>query len=666
MAQQELFESYASINRQLSETREFFHSEGRFGDSNAKLDEIAKIFAICFAYAKNLIEARRPPFATDEVIVRLQDSFEEVVKLARLCDSQGQSVFGSDTVLHFQAGDEPIVERLLRLVTTAVSSATEFSAKQQSFDALNEIFGHFVRDNFRSNVEDAQYMTPPEVVDFISNLTIELLEKSDDAWAENRELIVIDPCCGVGSFLSSFYQRALRLKPSAKVRLVGQDKVQRMVRLSAINLLLFNDDKFSISSGNSLSMDSPLGAFNGRADVVLTNPPFGARFSARAIGSFGPQSLPIFAPLANRLSSVDSELLFVDRDLALLRDGGFLLIVVPDGVISAKGIAAIVRSGVVRSARVRAIVELPSVTFAQAGTRTKTAVLVLEKCRPEKDDRTFLAQAETLGFEVGSRKGVNLKRIEGTNDLLEIEKSFKRSISEVGAGPILNDKPACVVLPEAEVIGGSWTPKHYSPSRIQAIEAISRESTVNSRKLKDIVEFIEDEKVERWQSGSSFISVLHIISEGVIDIDGIRDYQPKTPGFRVKPGDILVSRINPRIPRVLVVPHLSSRILCSSEFAILRSTEYDPYFVAYLLLSKLAQSQIRTLTSGTSASHNRIRSSDLENVVLGIPKIGSSQAAALHHLVSEYKSNILNLLEASIAVTELRDREISWLGPEVA
>jgi hypothetical protein len=33
-----------------------------------------------------------------------------------------------------------------------------------SFDGVNEAFGHFVQDSFRNRKEDAQYMTPPEVV----------------------------------------------------------------------------------------------------------------------------------------------------------------------------------------------------------------------------------------------------------------------------------------------------------------------------------------------------------------------------------------------------------------------------------------------------------------------------------------------------------------------
>jgi len=72
--------------------------------------------------------------------------------------------------------------------------------------------------------------------------------------------------------------------------------------------------------------------------------------------------LPFFSsPIQLRGPIVDSELLFVDRDLHLLREGGLLAIIVPDSVISAKGTPALLRHHLKHTVEVRAVVELPSV-----------------------------------------------------------------------------------------------------------------------------------------------------------------------------------------------------------------------------------------------------------------------------------------------------------------
>jgi len=93
------------------------------------------------------------------------------------------------------------------------------------------LFGHFVRDNFRGNIEDAQFLTPSEVVDFMVNLAIEELRASGRLELE-QPLLVADPCSGVASFLTAFSTRYADLdctKP--ELRIVAQDKVERMVRL---------------------------------------------------------------------------------------------------------------------------------------------------------------------------------------------------------------------------------------------------------------------------------------------------------------------------------------------------------------------------------------------------------------------------------------------------
>ena len=106
-------------------------------------------------------------------------------------------------------------------------------------------------------------------------------------------------------------------------------------------------------------------------------------------------------------------------------------------------------------------------------------------------------------------------------------------------------------------------------------------------RLSDLVGEPRRRRPEPYSAGKLFISVLHVIGEGILDLSAVRSYQPITPGIPISPGEVLISRLNPRIPRVLVVPDLGAPMLCSSEFEVLRPKKnISPYAIAFLLMSR--------------------------------------------------------------------------------
>ena len=80
----------------------------------------------------------------------------------------------------------------------------------------------------------------------------------------------------------------------------------------------------------------------------------------------------------------------------------------------------------------------------------------------------------------------------------------------------------------------------------------------------------------------------------------------------------------------------------------------DPYMIAFLLLSAPVQAQIQSLTSGTSASHNRVRTEDLGKVALPLPALGSSASERVGALVREYRDNLRRMFEDSWRLAALR------------
>lgn len=664
--------AYADIYEQLGELREEFHRSGRLDDSNAKLDEVSKLFAAYIAYRTNEISAFPDP-ADRDVVSRLQRAVAETIKLPQYTSNESGSVFGHQPGLALRDADSALASNLVRLVRNCVDTAFGLRAVGKPFDVLNEAFGHFVRDNFRNNVEDAQYMTPPEVVEFMAAIALhDIISEDPEARNPEKHWTVLDPTCGVGSFLTAVYTRAKHSNwlNGPRLRLYGQDKVERMVRLARINLAMFDSERHEVSIGNSLALGSPIDSLNGQVDLILTNPPFGAQFDSAIVNQQFGGNTPFFSTLRGSGRPLDSELLFVDRNLKLLRDGGRLLIIVPDGVVSGKGAAAILRRHVASTATLRALIELPAVTFAQAGTRTKTAILYLEKGRESAAKRpsVFCGIASSLGFQVTTRKGAQVKVAQGAN---ELETMLKTYVREVGPSPgsveVISDAPSCVRVSEKQVHSGSWTPNHYSARRFKTVTALQQDADLSLVSLGDLVDFFGDRrKPAQGIEGHAYISVLHILGEGFVDVSAVYGNCPRTPGTPVEPGEILLSRINPRIPRVCVIPDFGVPILCSSEFEVMQPKgQLSAYQLAFVLQSRLVQDQICSLTSGTSASHNRIRTDELAQVLIPVPKSGSRKARRMLKLANEYENALKAIIDATFALARLRNLEKALLNSEI-
>lgn len=638
------------IYQSLQSIRETFHREGKIGDSNAKLDETIKLLAIHFAHSKNLVSpdyykalCSRSTFS----VQLLNRMFSDVSSNSVFHRTGIGPIFGDAPTTAFRTGDEDIA---FSLFTTAGRALSVQTSGERDLDILNEAFGHHVRDNFRNHIEDAQYMTPLEVVDFMINMALHLIR--DKTLDPSKPFIVADPSCGVGSFLTRWRtvgRKAFDTQHAYPVKCIGQDKVERMVRLTAMNFLLSDSDHDDVFLGNSIEDDSPISQYDGKVDLILTNPPFGARFSIEALRNTSCRSTPFFSSSSLTPKVVDSEILFLDRYLTLLRPDGICLVIVPDGVISAKGISAMIRQHLARNAEILGIVELPPVTFAQAGTRTKTAVLGFRKdSRPRRAYSAFFAEATDLGFQVSKRKGATIRKDRGFNQLPCVLQDFQASDRRSGAANETGARAAWKSVTPGSL--PAWTPKSLLFDR----DTLQGRTNCELVPLKEFVKPSIRRGAQAYTRDTYFISVLHIVGEGVLDISGIKNYSPITPGLPIEPGEVLVSRINPRIPRVAVVPDLGKRTLCSAEYEILTpNPDVSPYTLAFLLLCPIVQEQLQSMTAGTSASHNRIKPGKMYDVL--VPNLGGSHEKYTARDIVAYERACMNIVESLIELERVRN-----------
>ena len=97
----------------------------------------------------------------------------------------------------------------------------------------------------------------------------------------------------------------------------------------------------------------------------------------------------------------------------------------------------------------------------------------------------------------------------------------------------------------------------------------------------------------------------------------------------VPPDSVLVSKLNPRIPRVWM-PEIGERhhAIASTEFLVLRPTHIDRRFLKHLFLSPLMSSELVARATGTTRSHQRVRAPDVLAIPVGLPPLPEQRKIA--------------------------------------
>jgi type I restriction enzyme M protein len=102
-----------------------------------------------------------------------------------------------------------------------------------------------------------------------------------------------------------------------------------------------------------------------------------------------------------RTGKIKTEILFIERCLALLKPGGRLGIVLPEGIFNNPSLAY-VREFCENRAFIRAVVSLPQETFFSSGASVKASLLFLQKFT-EKEQADFDAKQAEANVEVKAK-----------------------------------------------------------------------------------------------------------------------------------------------------------------------------------------------------------------------------------------------------------------------
>lgn len=357
-------------------------------------------------------------------------------------------------------------------------------------DAVGDAYEAFIGSAERG--AEGQFFTPQRAVQL-------LVEMADPKPGER----VIDPACGAGGFLSYTARRLMRNGASAEQLcrdLVGVDKDSYLAKLAKahVGLVTLGDahiwcaDSLAWvgSDGSDMPMECELGAF----DVVLANPPFGAKIVAASAEVQSRFELGFswkmdrdgrWKKTTQLQRRVSPQILFVERLLSLVRPGGRVGVVLPESLLSGKSYRHVVQY-MRDKASLRAVVGMPEDLFktsGKGGTHTKVCLLLLEKrddARGGKDPAVFFAEAEWCGND---SRGRQIDR----DDLPEIGKRFRASAS----GQLREFSRLGYEMKSNQITENILAPRYYDPEVLAALERLSE-----SHELISVKELLERGTIE--------------------------------------------------------------------------------------------------------------------------------------------------------------------------
>jgi type I restriction enzyme M protein len=451
-------------------------------DPAAAFDEIAKILFVK-VYVERELRAKRSrknlftvEYLDDQLGKHPLNTLFDQTKEAY----QEDRIFEEDEEIRLKASTGREIVKLLE----------RYNLSDTSEDIKGIAFERFLGRTFRGEI--GQFFTPRTLVEFM----IRMIDPKEGD-------VICDPASGSGGFLIRFFEmvreqiladadaeyqkfkrslekrklsaaknaealrqkfaeiqatldqhkRGSRLWNLANRCIYGTDANDRMARTSKMNMIMHGDGHGGVHHHDGFLNVN--GIFEGRFDIILTNPPFGANvepsdvvhesdvvvtreFEKRYIEDYGGLYKDAIArvraavnkPIASLFdlpkagnSKIKTEILFIERCLTLLKPGGRLGIVLPEGIFNNPSLAY-VREFCENRAFIRAVVSLPQETFFSSGASVKASLLFMQK----------FTEKEQADFDAKHRKAKNEVRTKHTDAIVAETKRLENAIANTKKG----------------------------------------------------------------------------------------------------------------------------------------------------------------------------------------------------------------------------------------
>ena len=286
-------------------------------------------------------------------------------------------------------------------IRTVVSYLQGVNLSKTDLDSKGKAFETFMGSYFRGDF--GQYFTPRNIVKFIV-----------DVLPINNDSKVLDTSCGSGGFLlyaldkvrqqAGIYYNEGTIEhynhwhDFASKNLFGIEINEQIARTAKMNMIIHDDGHTNVISSDGLLRDDVIrertenkGFEYETFDVIITNPPFGSTIKQTEKAylhqySFGNKDVDWLDTKNSAVKERDSqstEVLFIEQDYNFLKEGGYMAIVIPDGILTNSSLQY-VRDNIGEWFRIVAVVSMPQDAFKANGAGVKSSVLFLKKWTKEQ------------------------------------------------------------------------------------------------------------------------------------------------------------------------------------------------------------------------------------------------------------------------------------------
>lgn len=371
-----------------------------------------------------------------------------------------------------------------------------YSITESERDAIADAFEVFIGPSLKGG--QGQFFTPRNVVKLLIDLT-----------SPTQQDKIIDPACGSGGFLIESLRKiwkdveqsgAVLGWPESEIfsekqkiaikNIRGIDKDTFLSKVAKAYMAIMGDGRGGVFCENSLDdlknwkpltkEHIQLGAF----DLVLTNPPFGKKLKIDdsvilEMYDLGKKwkkekGAAVFQRSEVVLDGQSPQILFIERCLDLLKNGGKLGIIAPESMFcnpSHRYIVQYIKS----RAKIIAVVSLPEALF-QPYTHAKTCAVIIENSKPmpKEDYEIFMAIAYWCGHD---SRGNAIPHDDIPLIIDRFNEICKKGYTEYNHHGF--------TIKESMICDDVYLPKYYNPEVIEGLKKL--EQTHELIKLGDLI-----------------------------------------------------------------------------------------------------------------------------------------------------------------------------------
>ena len=497
-----------------------------------------------------------------------------------------------------------------------ISKLEKFSLLDADRDIIADAFEELIGTSFRGG--EGQFFTPRNVVQMMIDI---LQPKKGDK--------IIDPACGSGGFLAHILQHLQRQNIN-DYYITGIDKDLFLSKLAKIYLTLIGEDDYHIYCENSLEQPTKwakqtkqnitLNSF----DLILTNPPFGAKIPVIGDELLRQYNLGYHWKLiqgkwqiTNKLRDKQPpQILFIERIIQLLKEGGRAGIVLPEGIFGNPS-DRYIWEFIKQKASILGVVSLSQETF-QPSTHTKTSVVFLEKKKNNRD-KIFMGIAKAIGHDKNGKEifkidkdGSHIYNKDGKLILDDetpiIAEKFKSFLN----GGIKEEDYLGYVIKTKEIFENIYIPESYNPEVKQKLQQLEKSgkyklTTIKELINKNVLKITRGNEIGSRNYGTGeipFVRTTDIVNWEIklnpIKAVSEKIYEKYRKQQDVKENDILfVNDGTFLIGRSALITSLDVKCIIQShlrKIRVLKSEIISPYYFFYLLNTKIVQKQIKQKT----------------------------------------------------------------------